>query len=177
MKTFLKLIDSRPAFPSALCIIIGLLLTSCSSYRLGSTLPPNLKTIAVPVFDNQANYPQLEIESTTATIQEFQRDGTLKVVERQNADLILEVKLVRYGLMPLRYAHASSVSATEYRVLIQAEIKLTQRNGNVMFDQMKVRGESTFQFAGDIATAQRQALPQTARDLAHRIVEQVVEVW
>lgn len=149
----------------------------CASYKLGSTLPANLKSIAVPVFINAANYPQLEIETTSATIQEFQRDGTLKVMERQHADLILEAKLIRYGLVPLRYARSDNVSATEYRVILQAEIKLTQRNGKVMFDQMKVRGESTFQFAGDIATAQKQALPQTARDLAHRIVEQVVEAW
>jgi hypothetical protein len=40
-----------------------------------------------------------------------------------------------------------------------------------------VSGETTFILSGDMAAAQRTALPSAAKDLATRIVEQVTEYW
>ena len=143
----------------------------------GQHPPPRLKTVCVPVFINQAGYPQLETRTTAATLEEFQRDGTLRVAERAEADLIVEVTLHRYLLQPLRYDKSRTTSATEYRTLMDATLTVRDRDGKAVMTDIKIRGESTFEFTGDIATARQQALPQAARDMAHRIVETVVEAW
>jgi hypothetical protein len=162
---------------SLLALALPLLVTGCRAYRLGSTLDPRLKTVFIPVFVNQAGYPQLETRTTAATIEEFQRDGTLRVAERGSSDLIIEVTLRRYVLQPLRYNPNRITTATEYRTLMDAVMTVRGRDGKVLMADVKIRGESTFEFAGDIATARQQALPQAARDMAHRIVESVVEAW
>jgi hypothetical protein len=164
-------------FLLALALTLPLLLSGCRAYRLGSTLDPRLKTVFVPVFVNQAGYPQLETKTTAATIEEFQRDGTLRVAEREASDLIVEVTLQRYLLQPLRYNPNRTTTATEYRTLMDAVMTVRGRDGKVLMADVKIRGESTFDFSGDIATARQQALPQAARDMAHRIVETVVEAW
>jgi hypothetical protein len=160
-----------------LALALPLLLTGCRAYRLGSTLNPRLKTVFIPVFVNQAGYPQLETRTTAATIEEFQRDGTLRVAERETSDLVIEVTLQRYLLQPLRYNPNRTTTATEYRILMDAVMTVRGRDGKVLMADIKIRGESTFEFSGDIATARQQALPQASRDMAHRIVETVVEAW
>jgi len=161
----------------ALALALPLLLNGCRSYRLGSTLDPRIKTVFVPVFVNQAGYPQLETRTTAATIEEFQRDGTLRIAERAAADLVVEVTLQRYVLQPLRYDQNRTTSATEYRTLMDAVMTVRGRDGKVLMADVKIRGESTFEFSGDIATARQKALPQASRDMAHRIIETVVEAW
>ena len=46
-------------------------------YRLGSSLPPDIRSVYVPVFVNRTGEPRVETEATRAAKQEFQRDGTL----------------------------------------------------------------------------------------------------
>ena len=55
---------------------LTLLLTGCTGYRLGSMLPPEIKTVYVPTFANQTTEPLLEMEATDAVIVEFQQDGS-----------------------------------------------------------------------------------------------------
>lgn len=175
MKTSLRNMIRCSVFGLALLLALGL--AGCRAYRLGSTLDPRIQTVHVPVFVNQAGYPQLEARTTAATLEEFQRDGTLRIAERAAADLVVEVTLNRYILQPLRYNPSRTTTATEYRTVMDAVMTVRGRDGKVLMADVKIRGESTFEFGGDIATARQQALPQAARDMAHRIVEAVVEAW
>ena len=80
-----------------------LTLPGCVGYRLGSTLPPDVKSIYVRLFINKCNEPLLEIDTTNATIAEFQKDGTLRIVSKDEADVLLETTLNAMTLTPLRY--------------------------------------------------------------------------
>jgi hypothetical protein len=149
----------------------------CAAYRLGSTLPAGLKSIHVPTFVNQCGEPQVESEAVRATIQEFQKDGTLRIADERDADLRLDVTLVDYSLAPIRFRREMTRTAQEYRMTLAARIVLTRRSNGEVLTRTRVIGESTFEPGGDLTLAKRQALPKTARDLAHNIVESVVEVW
>jgi hypothetical protein len=152
--------------------------TGCTSYHLGSALPPNLKTIYVPTFANETGHPQLEFDTTSATLREFQKDGTLKVTSQDQADAILETKLVRYELVPLRYRSDQRTTANEYRLILTADVVLLDgRTRKVLMQTSGVIGESTFLATSDLQAQERNALPTAARDLAHHIVETVVEYW
>ena len=51
------------------CVIVTVLLTvlcGCVGYRLGSTLPPGIRTIYVPTFKNESGEPQVESETSRA---------------------------------------------------------------------------------------------------------------
>ena len=159
-------------------MLLLLLSAGCVGYRLGSTLPPGIQTIFVPTFVNEAKEPQLEAQTTRAAIQEFQRDGTLRVVGREAADTVAEVTLTGFSLAPLRYREDRALTVREYRLKIFARLVLTQLRPQAgqMLDK-EVEGEATFELTGDLSAAKRAALPEAARDLAHDIVESVVEYW
>jgi hypothetical protein len=149
----------------------------CIGYRLGSTLPKGLNSIHVPTFVNKCEEPQAENECTKAAIQEFQKDGTLRIAGEDQADLLLDATLVKYTLEPLRYERNDPKTTMEYRLNLTADLVLTETKTKKTLVKRQVTGQSTFYPGNDLTSAKRIALPTAAADLAHNIVESVVEAW
>jgi hypothetical protein len=157
--------------------LLYVLLTDGCAYRLGSTLPPGIRTVHIANFVNHSGEPQLEVETTRAVIQEFQKDGTLRVAAADAADLSLTVTLTGFALEPLRYDSDQAKTTSEYRLRITARLQLKRNStGKEMLDKA-VEGETTLQPGADLTSAKVEATPAAAADLAHDIVESVVEYW
>lgn len=153
-------------------------LSGCAGYRLGSMLPPDIKTICLPTFINQTTEPQIEIQATRSAMEEIQRDGSLKIVDENRADAVLQVRLTDYRITPLVYEATRKTAATEYRLTLYAAIVLTRRSDNkVIVENPRCYGEATFPVIGDMTSSKRIGLPKAAADLAHDIVQKVTEVW
>ena len=167
------------AFPRYLVILTLLAalpaLSGCIGYRLGSSLPPGIKSVYVPTFVNRTGEPQLETEASMAAMQEFQKDGTLSVAAEESADTILFVTLKKIREEPVRFTDTKT--ASEYRLIVDADIEFKKRVGNEILMKRSVYGQSTFKVAGDLPSARRTALTPAAQDLAHQIVTTVVEFW
>ena len=163
---------------SGVLALIVLASAGCVGYKLGSTLPPGIESIYITTFVNESKEPQIETDTTQASIQEFQRDGTLRVTSRDQADSMLDVTLTGFALEPLSYNRSSALTTQEYRMRITARIVFTRLRPTqkVMLDRT-VQGEATFELAGDMFSSKQRALPEASRDLAHDIVESVVEYW
>jgi hypothetical protein len=161
---------------AALALCMGLA-SGCVGYRLGSTLPPGIESVYVPTFQNESGEPLLETQTTGAAIQELQKDGTLRVRDKSGADAMLEVTLISFTLEPLRYERDQSKTTNEYRMRIRAEILFTRLRDGSVLSKRTVEGEATFEPSGSLTTAKREALPEASRDLAHDIVENIVEYW
>lgn len=158
----------------ALCLV---LMQGCVGYRLGSTLPPGIKSVHVPTFQNKTGEPLLEAETTGATLREVQKDGTLRIADESRADALLEVTLTRFTLEPLRYERDRAKTTDEYRMRIRAELIFSSKRDGSVLSKRTVEGEATFEPGGSLTSAKRAALPEAAKDLAHDIVESIVEYW
>lgn len=160
-------------------LILGTLVATggCTGYRLGTTLPPGIQTLHVPTFVNQTGEPLIESETTRAAIDAFRRDGTLQIVGRDEADAILTVVVTKCWLEPIRYDRERTKTAREYRLWLHADLELKRRRDVAPMIARKLEAEYTFDFAGDMSSAKRTALPKAAKDLARDIVESVVEYW
>jgi NAD-dependent DNA ligase len=160
---------------SSLVLVVAL--SGCAGYRLGSSLPPGINVVHVPVFSNETSEPLLEVVTTRATTAEFQRDGTLSVGDLDRADVVLEVRLLSFSLDPLRFARDAQTSAEEYRLTIGVAMQLREiRTGNILATS-RVVGEKDFVLTGDLSSAKRANLPAAANDLAARIVRASIEFW
>jgi len=154
------------------------LLAGCATYRLGSSLPPGIRSVAVPMFVNKTAKPELAAEAVNATVQEFQRDGSLRVAAADAADAVLEVALTGYGLSPVRYEDERRTTAQEYRITLTADAVLRKRaTGAVVFEGRNLTEDTTFVAGGDLLSAERTALPAAARNLGRDIVERVLATW
>ena len=150
----------------------------CAGYRVGSMLPPNIKTVYVPTFENQTDEPLIQAQVTSAVISQIQRDGSLKVVPLDQADAILKVSLNRFILTPVGYDKTTRSRPNEYRIVLSASYVMTSaKTGKVISEHARVEGESLAPVLGDLSTSKRAALPEASRTLAIDIVNKLVETW
>lgn len=162
---------------SIVCLSLSLL-QGCVGYKLGTMLPDDIKSVYIPTFINETGEPFLENETTKAVLREIQTDGSLILAKEGEADSILEVTLTSYDLNPLVYEQTNRTRASQYRATIIAGIKFTRvRDGKVIAQRSRVKGDAVFDFSGDLTTTKRNAQPAVADDLAHDIVEIIVEAW
>ena len=162
-------------------LMIGMIamaaLSGCAGYRLGTTLPPGVKNVYVPAFINETGYPQVDTYATRATIDEFQRDGTVVLTDEVDADAVIHATVTEYRMESLGYNPNDPKSTSEYRLWLVAKVIFTRKsNGEVLLDQ-KIRGKTEFNVAGDLSSAKMSALPDASIDLARHIVRSVVEYW
>ena len=175
----------RPSFRPAREFRILLLSTAlagslagCAGYRVGSLLPPEIQTVAVPTFENRTTEPLLENVVTDAVIRELQTEGTLRIVPEAQADCVLRGTITDYQLVPLRYSRSDRAVPSEYRAVITAAFVLENaRTGTEITARPMLYGEYDFPIGGDLITSETRAKPEAALDLAHDIVEGVVEAW
>lgn len=62
---------------------------SCGYYSLKGSLPPHLNTVAIPLFENRTPEFGITETLTDAVIDEFVRDGSLKLADRTVADVLI----------------------------------------------------------------------------------------
>ena len=84
-----------------------LFLSACGYHLAGTqnTLPPHLKTVAIPVFKNISTEPEIHRDLTNVIRESFITDGRLKVVDPSKADLVMRGILNYYNLRAVSFKH------------------------------------------------------------------------
>mgnify|MGYP003597813926 CR=1 FL=1 len=83
--------------------LIAINFTSCCAYSFtGASVPPHLKTIAIPIADDRSGSgePGLRESLNQKLIQQFIDDNTLQVSERTSANAVLECSIVSLNDAP-----------------------------------------------------------------------------
>lgn len=164
---------SRLSFPLFL-----LLLNGCSSYQLGTMLPPHIQTVHMSTVVNATNEPLLENEVTSAILSEIQRDGSLTLAPEESADTLMQVRITGYQLDPISYSRSNRSLPNEYRLTLRAEVELIEREtGKTLVRSNRITGDNEFPLSGDLTQAKRIGLSGAARDLARFVVAAVTEAW
>jgi hypothetical protein len=113
-------------------VLLTLLALPCGACAYGvrtSSLPPHLKSVAVPVFENGTTEYTLEQDITDAVIQRFVQDNQLKVADERTATAVLRGKVIFYRNTV--FGFSDPTLASEYRVTIGVSV--------VFKDQIKNR--------------------------------------
>lgn len=161
-------------------LLLALLLSSagCVQYRLGSMLPPDVRTVYMPTCDNQTREPLIEQDVTQAILSQIQMDGSLRLAPADSADTVLEITLTQFWLDPVAYVSGESSTANQYRMNIRASFVLYRRaDRSVVAQSPSLTGWYDFDFAGDMTSSKAVALRPAAEDLGRRIVNQIVQNW
>lgn len=153
-------------------------ISGCGSYRLGTTLPANMKTVFIPTFKNSTYQTGIEIDITNEVIQRFRIDGNLQPVSRQEADTMLLGEITGWDRQVLSYRGDTEEVVEEYRLYVHARITFKDiRNGKTLISQQPVQGKTDFFIDGTLADSEERARPDAYEDLATQIVDAVVSFW
>jgi len=134
---------ARIETPSAALYLVlaGLALAGCG-YSIRSSLDPKYQTIYVAAFQNQSKEYDLQAPLTNAVRRKFITDGRLRVVNAPDADLMLEGVILDYQLKGLTYDANDEV--TQFLCLVVAGARLTDSQGEMLWQEEKLVGETTF---------------------------------
>ena len=162
----------------ALSILCCLLCLGCMGYHLGPVLKADYKSVAIPMFKNKTLKPQLEAQVTNGIIKRLQSDGTLRVEPKESADIIVTGQILRYRRSTLRALRTEAATPREFRISIDAQVEARDRvTGKVVLQPTVVTGSADTFIGDDLQSAQEQALPLIADDLARQVVSLLVESW
>lgn len=161
----------RDLFSVALVFILG-----CSYSFKGGTVPPHLKTVAIPVVDDVSGYgdPSLREQFTRELTQRFITDATLELADRNTADAVLEGSIVEVRDAPNVLQGGENVAQRR----ITVRVKMT-------FNDLKLRKkmwEKEFSNWGDYPSGggltQRQAgISEAVRKITEDVLNDTVAGW
>lgn len=103
-------------------LFIFFIFNSCVKYSFKGSLPGYLKTIYIPFFEDEQNYPGAAELITQKVTERFLEDNTLQIInDKKNADLILNGKIVNIVAKPDVIVQGSNVTQNRLTVSVQIE--------------------------------------------------------
>lgn len=160
------------AFGRPFLIIWVALLLSCGYQFVGKEthVPSGLTSVAIPTFVNQTFEPGIEIPFTQGFLREFIRDRRVKVLDRSEADAILEGVVKTFQIYSVAYD--TSGLATEYQTTIVVDLTLKKRNGETIWKEVDLSESRWYRmsFAVLVSESRRSA---AIEDIGKVIAERV----
>jgi hypothetical protein len=151
--------------------------TGCAGYRLGPTngVAAGEKSVQVTPFINQTLEPRLTDAVTSQMRKELQRDGTYQLVSTPGADIVVSGTLTSYQRNEVTLASNDILTVRDFRLTLTARVIAREAGtGKALLDQ-PVTGHTLIRVGNDLPSAERQAMPLLANDLARNITALLVE--
>jgi hypothetical protein len=155
----------------------AMLMAGCAGYHLGPVngAVAGEKSIEVLPFNNQTLQPRLGDTVTQSLRERLQADGTYHLATHDGGDVVVSGVIISYNRLGLSYLNSDVTTAQSYRINITAHVIVRERaGGNVLLDK-DVTGYTLVTVGSDLASAERQASPLLAEDLARNIAELITE--
>lgn len=160
-------------------LFVALLLTAagCAGYRLGSTsgLAADAQSIEIIPFSNQTEEPRLSPALASALRRQIQNDGTFKLETRGKGDLQVTGNIMQYLRVGITFQPGDVITPRDFELRMTAQIKVFNRRAGKTLLQRSVTGRTLIRAFNDLASAERQALPLLANDLARQVVDLLVD--
>lgn len=154
---------------------VALLWAGCYSFT-GASVPPHLRTVAVPLVEDQSGFgePGLRELFTRELTEQFRADNSLQLAERTTADAVVEGTIMSVVDAPAVVAAGETV--TRRRITVNAVMR---------FQDMKLRRkvwEKTFSNYGDYESGsglsrRDDGLRLAVRKIAEDVLLETVSGW
>jgi Lipopolysaccharide-assembly len=164
---------------SAFCLLLSSLGCGYHVAGAGSRLPPDVKTIAVPIFTNQTSRFRIEQMVSEAVTREFLERTSYRITPNpREADAVLDgtIKDVRSGVVSF---DLTTGRATTIQVQVTADVKLVDaRSHKVLFSNPNYLFREQYQISpsdSGLFEEDQPALQRLSSDLARTLVTAILE--
>jgi outer membrane lipopolysaccharide assembly protein LptE/RlpB len=156
-------------------------LAGCGYHRLGvaTHLPPDTRTVSVPVFATHTEAYHTEVVMTNAVIRELASRTGLRVTPDagETADAVMHGVILKETVAPLTY-NSSTQQSSSFLVTMVVSVTLTGRDGKVLYENPNYVFRQQFQSTTDLPTFFQEnpaALERLSREFARALVADVLE--
>jgi hypothetical protein len=158
-------------------VIACLLMMGCAGYHLGPVngAVAGEKSIQILPFNNQTLQPRLGDALTQSLRQRVQQDGTFRLVTHESGDVVLTGVIRGYRRQAIGYLSTDAVTPEDFRVEVLVHVTARDTTSGKLLLDKDIRGHTLVHVGSDLASAERQAMPLLADDLAQNINELISE--
>jgi outer membrane lipopolysaccharide assembly protein LptE/RlpB len=163
----------------------GVILLLCSflcscGYHLrgtGSTLPPHIKKIQVPMFKNATSRFELDVKLTQSVIDELVTRGKVEITDNmESADAVLIGEITSFRVNPI--AFSGTGTADRYNITIVAKITLRDLVEDQVFfsnPNFIYKKEYEVEEGVDFETVESEAIEEISGMFARSLVIMILE--
>jgi outer membrane lipopolysaccharide assembly protein LptE/RlpB len=153
-------------------MICMILIMGCGYQMVGKEthVPPGLNSVAIPTFKNETFEPGIEVPFTQGFLREFINDRRVRVVDRAQADSILEGVIKYFRIYSVSYDKSGFVM--EYQTDVILDLTLKKRTGEVIWEEKDFSEKRWFRASSDVLINESNkaaALQRIGRLVAERI--------
>lgn len=171
------------AFARVLALFVPLAagLSGCGYHTLGAAahLPPDVRTLSVPLFATHTVSYHAETAMTQAVIREFATRTRLRVTPTNtpDADAVLHGTILKEVVTPLTY-NAQTQQSSSFLITIEAAVTLTGHDGRVLYTNDHYTYREQYQSTSDLPIFIQEdpaAIERLSRAFARQLVADVLE--
>ena len=125
-------------------------LVNCGFYSMAGSIPPHIRSISIPLLDNETAEFGISEEITDNLLEKFTDENILRVVDEENSDSILRGSIVQAEDIPYTYSKEEVVG--EYRFTISIDVEWVDVANDKILLQKIFKGCGAYGIGGDIST-------------------------
>jgi len=164
------------------CAMMGLWITAACGYHTAGhavQLPENVKTVAIPAFQNQTSTYRIEQMLTASVVREFTTRTQYHITTRpdESSDAVLRGVVTSAQFAPLTY-DSQSGRASSGLVTVNLRVQLLDRKGKVLWENQNYVFREEYQISSDVNSffeEESPALERATRDFARTLVSNILE--
>ncbi len=142
----------------------------------GGSVPPHLKTLSIPLFDDQSGQgePGLRETFTNKLIDVFRQDNSLQLTDRTHADAVLEGIIQSISSTPLVVTTGETLAKQRLTITVKVTYQDMKMKKTIFDKQFSDYGD----YDASGGASQRQTAISTALDkLTQEILNDTVSGW
>jgi hypothetical protein len=171
---------TRPgrAVAAFLAAVAALTLSGCGYRPVGTGfLPPGIRTVQVPLFENRTPRFELDLKLTQAVINELASRGRIEVTtDSAKADAVLEGRILTFLVNPIGFSDQKT--ADRYDILVVVDVTLKEApGGRVIYANPAYQFKTDYQVpqGQDFESSETEALESLAKLFARGLVVAILE--
>ena len=157
-------------------LVASLLAAGCSYSFKGGTVPPHLKSVAIPVVEDVSGYgdPSLRDQFTRELTQRFISDATLELADRNTADAVLEGTIIDVRDAPNVLQGGENVAQRRITVRVKMAFNDLKLRKTVWDKEFSNWGDYP---SGGGLTERQKGIGEAVRKLTEDILTDTVAGW
>ncbi len=148
----------------------------CPYSFTGASVPPHLKTIAIPIVEDQSGFgdPTLRDLFSRQLVERFISDNTLQTTERATADAILEGIILAVNDAPIVVQGGEQVARRRITVTVRMRFQDVKMRRQVWEKEFSNWGDYD---SGGGLTRRNEGIAEAVRKLTEDILNETVAGW
>ncbi|MXW81062.1 MAG: hypothetical protein F4Z57_19160 [Gemmatimonadetes bacterium] len=150
--------------------LVALCIGGCAYYSTSGGLLGGIRSIGIPVADNQTSEFAVAERLTERAIDAYAEDGQLRVVDEESADALLQLNVISIEDRPFTYTTAEQTEQYRFAVLVAAELVKVE-DGEVLLALAELEGWGTY----DAALAEEEGRDPAMERALDMVLEELVD--